>query len=56
MQIVYPFGKQACRKKSIKYLRNAQGRLIEKQEDILKELVNFYEFLFSENHCWEKDC
>ena len=44
-------------KKSIKSLRSAQGRLIDKQEDILKELLTFYESLYSENQqCCEKDC
>ena len=47
----------ACRKKSIKSLRNAQGRLIDKQDDILKEPSTFYESLYSENQqCNEKDC
>ena len=47
----------ASRKKSIKSLRSAQGRLIDKQEDILKELLTFYESLYSENQqCCEKDC
>ena len=44
-------------KKSSKSLRSAQGRLIDKQEDILKELLTFYESLYSENQqCCEKDC
>ena len=44
-------------KKSIKSLRSAQGRLIDKREDILKELLTFYESLYSENQqCCEKDC
>ena len=44
-------------KKSIKSIRNAQGRLINKQEDILKQLVTFHESLFSKNQqCCEKDC
>ena len=44
-------------KKSIKSLRSAQGRLIDKQEDILKELLTFYESLYFENQqCCEKDC
>ena len=44
-------------KKSIKSLRSAQGRLIDKQEDILKELLTFYESLYSENQqCCGKDC
>ena len=48
MLTIFSIGKMACRKKSIKSLRNAQGRLIDKQEDILKELVTFYESLYSE--------
>ena len=44
-------------KKSIKSLRSAQGRLIDKQEDILKELLTLYDSLYSENQqCCEKDC
>ena len=36
-------------KKSIKSLRSDQGRLIDKQEDILKELLIFYDSLYSAN-------
>ena len=45
------------KKKFIKPLRSAQGKLIDKQEDILIELVTFYESLYSEHQqCCEKDC
>ena len=47
----------ACRNKSIKLLCNAQCKLIDKQKNILKELLTFYESLYSESqHCCEKDC
>ena len=33
------------------------GKLIDKQEDILKELLTFYESFYSESQqCCEKDC
>ena len=46
-----------CREKSIKSLCIAQSILIDKQKDLLNELVIFYESLYSDNHqCCEKDC
>ena len=51
------FEKIACRKISIKSLRNAHGTLIDKQEDTLKKIVTFCEYLYSKNQqCCEKVC
>ena len=51
------FGKSAGRIKSIKSLCSAQDTLIDKQKDILKQLVTFYKSIYSENQlCYEKDC
>ena len=40
---------KGMKKKSIKLLSNAQCALIDKQANVLKEFLTFYEFLYSEN-------